>query len=202
MEVIMSVAEVQPHLTPEEYLALERKAITKSEYLNDHIYAMAGASREHNLITGNVFGELRSQLRDQPCEAYVNDMRLKISPTGLYTYPDVAVVCDEPRFEDTHFDTLLNPVVLVEVLSPSTEAYDRGEKFAHYRRLECLQEYILVAQDCVRVEHYLRQGEQWLLTELSNPDDVLHLVSIDCELSLREIYAKVKFSASEEPQEV
>lgn len=196
----MSTVAVQSRLTPEEYLTLERKVTIKSEYLNGHIRAMAGASREHNLITGNIFGELRSQLRDQPCEAYVNDMRLKISPTGLYTYPDVAVVCDEPRFEDTHSDTLLNPMVLVEVLSSSTEAYDRGEKFAHYRRLESLQEYILVAQDCVRVEHYLRQGEQWLLTELSNPEDVLHLVSISCNLSLREVYAKVEFSSSEEPQ--
>jgi len=197
----MSSVAVQPRFTPEEYLALERKATTKSEYLNGHIYAMAGASREHNLITGNIFGELRSQLRERPCEAYVNDMRLKISATGLYTYPDVAVVCGEPRFEDIDLDTLLNPIVLVEVLSPSTEAYDRGEKFAHYRRLESLQEYILVAQDCVRVEHYLRQGEQWLLTELSNLDDVLHLVSISCDLSLHEIYTRVEFSASEESQE-
>jgi len=197
----MSVTAVQPHLTPEEYLALERKAITKSEYLNGHIYAMAGASREHNLITVNISSVLNVELREQPCEVYANDMRLKISSTGLYTYPDVAVVCGEPHFEDTHLDTLLNPIVLFEVLSDSTEAYDRGEKFAHYRRLESLQEYILVAQERVRVEHYLRQGEQWLLTELSNLDEVLHLVSIDCDLSVREIYAKVKFSASEEQQE-
>jgi Uma2 family endonuclease len=197
----MSSAAVQTRLTPEEYLALERKATTKSEYLNAHIYAMAGASREHNLITGNIFGELRTQLRERPCEAYVNDMRLKIGPAGLYTYPDVAVVCGEPRFEDTDLDTLTNPTVLVEVLSPSTEAYDRGEKFAHYRRLGSLQEYILVAQNCVRVEHYLRQEKQWLLTELSDLDEVLHLVSISCDLSLHEIYVKVEFPASEEPQD-
>jgi len=188
---------MQPRLTPEQYLALERKATTKSEYLNGYVYAMAGASREHNLIAGNIFGELRFQLRGRPCEVYVNDMRLKVSSTGLYTYPDVAVVCDGPRFEDTHLDTLLNPIVLVEVLSPSTEAYDRGEKFAHYRRLESLQEYFLVAQDRIRVEHYLRQGEQWLLTELSDLDDVLHAVSIGCDLPLREIYAKVELPASE-----
>ena len=198
VKAVMSSTTVQAHLTPEQYLALERKAITKSEYLNGHIYAMAGASREHNLITVNISSGLHVQLEDQPCEAYVNDMRLKISPTGLYTYPDVVVVCDEPHFEDTDLDTLLNPIVLVEVLSPSTEAYDRGEKFAHYRQLESLQEYILVAQNRVRVEHYLRQGVQWLLTGLSDPDDVLHLTSIGCNLSLREIYAKVKFSASEE----
>ncbi len=195
----MSAVAVQSRLTPVEYLALERKATTKSEYLNGYLYTMAGASREHNLITGNILGELRSQLKEQPCEVYANDMRLKSSPTGLYTYPDVVVVCGEPRFEDADFDTLLNPIVLVEVLSPSTETYDRGEKFAHYRRLESLQECLLVAQNRVRVEHYLRQGEQWLLTELSHLDDTLHLVSIHCELPLREIYSKVKFPVSEEP---
>ena len=195
----MSAVAVQSRLTPVEYLTLERKATTKSEYFNGHIYEMASASREHNLITMNISSGLLVQLREQPCEVYANDMRLKISPTGLYTYPDVVVVCGEPRFEDTDFDTLLNPIVLVEVLSPSTEAYDRGEKFAHYRRLESLQECLLVAQNRVRVEHYLRQGEQWLLTELSHLDDMLHLVSIHCELSLRESYAKVKFPMSEEP---
>jgi Uma2 family endonuclease len=201
MEAIMSSAAVQSHLTPEEYLALERKATTKSEYLNGQTYAMAGASREHNLIAGNVFGELRFQLRERACEAYINDMRVKISPTGLYTYPDVVVVCEEPRFEDSNIDTLLNPNVLVEVLSPSTEAYDRGEKSAHYRQLESLQEYILVAQDRVHIEHYLRQGTRWLLTEFSDLDDVFHLVSIGCELSLLEIYAKVEFPAGEAGQE-
>ena len=197
----MTAVAVQPCPTPEQYLSWEREATTKSEYFNGHIYAMAGASRAHNLIAGNVFGELRFQLRGRSCEAYINDMRVKVSPTGLYTYPDVAVVCDEPRFEGAHLDTLLNPTALVEVLSPSTEAYDRGDKFGHYRRLDSLQEYILVAQDRVRVEHYLRQGEQWLLTELSDIEDVLHLSSIGCDLPLREIYAKVEFSASEESTE-
>ena len=197
----MSSTAAQAHLTPEEYLVQERKAGTKSEYLNGQIYAMAGASREHNLITINISSGFHVQLADQPCETYVNDMRLKISPTGLYTYPDVVVVCDEPRFEDTDLDTLLNPIVLVEVLSPSTEAYDRGEKFAHYRQLESLQEYLLVAQDRARVEHYLRQGVQWLLTEFSNLDDILYFTSISCTLSLREIYAKIIFPASEERQE-
>jgi Uma2 family endonuclease len=201
MEEVMSAIGVQSRLTPEEYLALERKATIKSEYLGGHIYAMAGASREHNLITVNIASGLFVRLREQPCEVYANDMRLKIGPTGLYTYPDVAVVCGKPRFEDTHLDTLLNPIILAEVLPPSTEAYDRGEKFAHYRRLESLQEYILVAQDRVRVEHYLRQGEQWLLTELSELDDALHLASIRCALPLRELYAKVEFLANEASQE-
>lgn len=131
------------------------------------------------------------------CQRYAPEDR----PTGLYTYPEVAVVCGEPRFEDTEIDTLLNPTVLVEVLSPSTEAYDRGERFAHYRRLESLQEYMLVTQNHVRIEHSLRQEEQWPLTELSALDGVLHLVSINCELSLHEVYVKVEFSSSEAPQE-
>ena len=199
----MASAAVQSsYLTPEAYLILEREATTKSEYFNGQIYAMAGASREHNLVAGNIFGELRSQLRTRACETYINDMRVKVLPTERYTYPDVVVVCDEPRFEDAELDTLLNPTVLIEVLSPSTEAYDRGEKFAQYRQVESLSEYILVAQDRVRVEHYLRQGTQWLLTEFSRPDDVLNIVSIGCALSLREIYAKVEFPASEVRQEL
>jgi Uma2 family endonuclease len=184
--------------TPEQYLALERKAEVKSEYINGWIYAMAGASREHNLISANILAELHVQLRSRPCETYSSDMRVKVSATRLYTYPDVVVVCGEPRFEDEHVDTLLNPTVLIEVLSPSTEAYDRGDKFAHYRRLESLQEYVLIAQERMRVEHYARQGEQWLLTEFSQPDEQLPLASIGCEIPLREIYARVEFPGQEE----
>ena len=186
--------------TPEQYLALERKAEYKSEYINGEIFAMAGASREHNLIAGNMFGELRGQLRGRPCEVYVSDMRVKVSPTGMYTYPDVAAVCGQPRFEDDQLDTLVNPAVIIEVLSPSTEAYDRGEKFAHYRRLESLTDYVLVSQDKVRVEHYVRYGEtgeQWILTEISDPEGTLHLASINCEVVLRDIYDRVEFPGEE-----
>src|SRR5919198_4874617 len=123
---------IPPDYTPEEYLALERAARHKSEYVNGRIYALAGASRAHNLIVVNVSAELRAQLRGRPCETYASDMRVKVSQTGLYTYPDVVVVCGEPRFEDAQVDTLLNPTVIIEVLSESTESYDRGEKFAHY----------------------------------------------------------------------
>jgi Uma2 family endonuclease len=194
MEGIMSSAATQSDLTPEAYLALERKAKTKSEYFNGQIYAMSGASRAHNLIGGNIFGGLHAQLRERDCEVYTNDMRVKVSPTGLYTYPDVVVVCDEPRFEDDVFDTLLNPIVLIEVLSPSTEAYDRGEKFAHYRQIASLQEYVLVSQDRISVEHYLRQGTQWLLTEFCGLQEVLSLISIRCELHLSDIYRRITFS--------
>lgn len=191
----------QPRSTPEHYLVLERRATERSEYVNGHIFAMAGASRQHNLITGNVFGELRAQLRGRPCEAYINDMRVKVSATGLYTYPDVAALCGEPHFEDTHVDTLLNPSVIVEVLSNSTEAYDRGEKFAHYRRLESLTDYVLIAQDKIRVEQYVRQGDQWVLSEISDLGGVVRLSAIGCEVALRDIYDKVEFPHSEAGRE-
>ncbi len=186
-------SQVQTRLTPEQYLALERQAKHRSEYINSSIFAMAGASRQHNLIAGNVFGELRAQLRGLPCETYINDMRVKVSVTGLYTYPDVVALCGQPNFEDTHVDTLLNPSVIVEVLSDSTEAYDRGEKFAHYRRLESLRDYVLIAQNQVRVEHYARQGDQWVLSEASALTGALHLSSINCAVVLRDIYERVEF---------
>jgi len=195
----MSSRAVQPHYTPEEYLALERKATSKSEYLNGQIFAMVGASRAHNLIASNVSREISLQLKGRPCEVYVSDMRVRVSQTGLYTYPDLVVVCGEPQFDDAERDTLLNPTVIIEVLSPSTEAYDRGEKFAHYRRLESLQEYVLIAQDRVRVEQFVRQGDRWMLSEMSDRNDMLHLASIGCDVALREIYDKVEFSNSEEP---
>jgi len=184
-----------PRSTPEEYLVRERKAQYRSEFVDGRAYAMAGASRAHNLVAGNVFAELRAQLRGKPCEAYVSDMRVKVSRTGLYTYPDVVAVCGEPRFEDAHVDTLLNPILVVEVLSGSTEGYDRGEKFSHYRRLESLREYVLVTQDRVRVEHFARHGEHWMLTEISDPEGVLALPSLDCALALRAVYERVELPA-------
>ncbi|HEX3580586.1 MAG TPA: Uma2 family endonuclease [Thermoanaerobaculia bacterium] len=178
-------------ITASEYLQIERKAEIKSEYIAGRMYAMSGASRWHNLIVGNTQSEIRQQLRGKDCQAYVSDMRVKVSPTGMYTYPDVVAVCGEPRFEDAHVDTLLNPTVIVEVLSGSTEAYDRGEKFAHYRRIESLREYVLVAQDKIRIEHYRRDGEEWVLSEISDPAGTLHLPSIDCQVSVAAIYEKV-----------
>ncbi|MDE0324872.1 MAG: Uma2 family endonuclease [Candidatus Poribacteria bacterium] len=190
----MEMTAAQAFLSPEEYLARERKALTKSEYRNGQLYALPGASRKHNIIAVHVSGELYMQLKERSCEIYTNDMRVKVSSAGLYTYPDVVVVCDEPHFEDTHFDTLLNPTVLIEVLSPSTAAYDRGEKFASYQKLDSLCEYVLISQDRVRVEYYLRQEQTWDLTEFHSLSDVFRLVSIACELSLQAIYAKVQFS--------
>ena len=185
-------------VTPQQYLDRERAAETKSEYLRGEVFAMAGASREHTLIAGNISRILGQQLVDRLCEVYQSDMRVKVNHTELYTYPDVVVVCGEPEFEDVQVDTLLNPRVLVEVLSPSTADYDRGGKFAHYRRLRSLQEYVLISQDRPLVEHYVRQTDiTWLLTERSSLDDILELSSIDCRLALAEIYHTVRFPSEE-----
>src|SRR5215212_8300960 len=192
----MSAGAARRAYTPAEYLQLERAAAYKSEYINGQIVAMTGASVEHNSIAGDFFGELRQQLRGRPCRAFTNDMRVKVSETGLYTYPDIVVACRPLRLEDAYVDTLLNPVVIVGVLSPSTELYDRSEKFAHYRRLESLSEYILVAQDKVRAEQFVRQGDQWLLTEYRELDDVIRLDSIGCSVRLRDVYEGVELLAT------
>lgn len=178
-------------LTAAEYLALERQSEHRSEYLDGEVYAMTGASRRHNLIVLNLAAALHGQLKGRPCEVYANDMRVHVAATGLFTYPDVAAVCGEPRFADAALDTLLNPILLIEVLSPSTEAYDRGKKFAHYRTLGSLAELVLVAQDEIRVERYTRQEDgRWLLSEASRGDS-LALPSISCEIPLSEIYERV-----------
>jgi Uma2 family endonuclease len=198
----MSSAAIKRRFTPQEYLALERKSETRNEYYNGEIFAMAGASREHNLIAGNVNAEIRDQILDRPCESYPSDMRVSIEATGLYTYPDVSVVCGEPRFEDSEVDTLLNPTVIIEVLSPTTEAYDRGVKFRHYRRVGSLREFVLISQDRMMVERYTRRGNDWVLSDLTDPDQVLNLESIGCQIPVDRIYAKITFpdtGATEEP---
>jgi Uma2 family endonuclease len=193
----MSTLTAQTYLTPEEYLTWERKQPFKNEYHNGQIIAMSGASRAHNLVTMNVANQLYNQLVDQECEVYANEMRVRTNPTVSYFYPDVAVVCGEPRFEDNTFDTLLNPIVLIGVLSPSTQAYDRGEKFKHYQQLTSLREYILVSQDEVCVEHYRQQETQWKPIEFRSLENVLSLTSIDCEVSLDDIYRRVEFRESQ-----
>ncbi len=189
----MSSTAVQTYLTPEEYLAWERKADIKHEYLRGEIIAMSGASYHHTLITMSISGELYIQLKEQGCTVHTNDMRVRTHPDVSYFYPDVLVVCGEPRFEDNTFDTLLNPIVLVEVLSPSTESYDRGEKFEHYQQLTSLREYILVSQDQVQIEHYHLKETQWELTEFRSLENIVPLSSIECELPLEDIYRRVEF---------
>jgi Uma2 family endonuclease len=185
-------AEPHRRVSLEDYMAAERQAETKSEYLSGEVFAMSGASRQHNLIVWNLSGTLYAQLKGRGCEAYVGDMRVHIPATGLYTYPDIAVACGEPRFEDAALDTLLNPTLLIEVLSPSTEGYDRGKKAAHYRTLDSLREYVLVSQEEARVELLTRQKEgHWLLSEASRLDETVTLSSIGCTLRLADVYERV-----------
>ncbi|MDX1993958.1 MAG: Uma2 family endonuclease [bacterium] len=181
--------------SPQEYLALDRASEFKHEYVNGEVFMMTGASREHNAITFNIAGALRTQLRGKPCQGYVNDMRVRIEGKR-YAYPDVVVVCGTPEFEDAEVDTLLNPTVIIEVLSPSTEAYDRGTKFKKYREMPTLQEIVFVAQDAPHFEHYKRNelGE-WVLADVMGLEADSHFPSINCTLHLGDVYDNVGFDA-------
>lgn len=183
--------------TPEEYLALERTAEFKSEYLNGRIMAMTGASPEHAEIVLKIGSDLRAQLRPRGCRVFVNDVKARIGSSTGYVYPDVMVVCGEAQFLNTRPRTLLNPGLVVEVLSETTAEYDRGEKFEAYRAVQSLREYVLVDSRRVSVERYVRQGDFWVLSAETHLDAVIHFSSVGCSLSLREIYADVEFPAPE-----
>jgi Uma2 family endonuclease len=180
--------------TVEQYLEMERASEEKHEYLDGEIYLMSGGSSNHSLIGSTTIAILYTQLRKKSCFVYNSDMRVRVINTGLYTYPDISVVCDPPQIDDAGQDTLLNPTLLVEVLSPSTENYDRTKKFRHYRTIESLKEYILISQDEARIERYLRQSSgEWLYTDLVGLDAILELPSIQCTLALADVYEKVSF---------
>ena len=182
----------QTTITPQEYLALERKAEYKSEYYNGDVFAFAGASLQHNLISANLLAIIHNQLRAGPCSAFSSDMRITIPQSRYYTYADVVIVCGDPLLDDAFKDNLLNPIVIIEVLSPTTESYDRGKKFEGYQRIESLMEYVLVSQDRPRVEQFLRQTDgRWMYSETSAKGSI-KLTSIECELSLNDIYEKVQ----------
>jgi Uma2 family endonuclease len=184
----------QIYLTPAEYLAFERQSDVKHEYFRGELFAMAGASRQHVRISVNVTALLAGQLKGRRCELFNSDMRVKVSPTGLYTYPDASVVCGRPRFEDRELDVLLNPTVIVEILSKSTEAYDRGEKFAQYRTLDTLTDYLLVSQDRPLIEGFTRQPDGvWLFTESAGLGAVMPIELTQCRLPLAEVYDRVEF---------
>jgi len=187
----MSVQSKQV-ISVEEYLAMERATPEKHEYLDGEVFAMGGASYYHTLITINVVAGLHMQLRKSDCTVHANDLRVKVSPTGLYTYPDVVVVCGEPQFDDQMKDTLTNPMLIVEVLSETTKSYDRGDKFAHYRSLPSFMEYVLIAQDRPHIEHFLREPKRWTLYEIDGMEDTIELPSICCILSLAGVYDKVR----------
>lgn len=181
-------------LTPEEYLEFEGKSEERHEYFGGEIFAMSGARRNHNKITTNVSGLIWQHLKSKDCESYSNDMRMFVPKTGLYTYPDIVVVCGEPGFQDKVSDTLLNPTLLIEVLSESTESYDRGKKFQNYRSVESLREYVLISQDEARIEKYVKSGDGfWTLSEAVGLDAEIEFSSIECRLALAEVYDKVNF---------
>jgi len=183
-------------LTPDEYLKFERKSEVKHGYFAGEIFAMSGAKRNHNKIVGNLSGLVWQHLKEKDCEFYPTDMRVFVPATGLYTYPDLVVVCGEPKFQDEVFDTLLNPILLIEVLSDSTEGYDRGKKFQHYRSIESLREYVLVSQDEARIEKYVKQGDGfWVLSEAVGLESEIEFSSIECRIALSEVYDKIDFSA-------
>ena len=185
-------------LTPAEYLAIERAAETRSEYFGGEMFAMSGASRAHNTISLNIASSMNGQLAARPCEVYMSNMRVKVNAVGLYTYPDVVATCENPEFEDAEVDTLLNPQVIIEVLSKSTEAYDRGKKFENYQKLKSLKEFLLVSQTSPRVERYTRQSDnEWLLWTTGNAAGLVEIKSIDCELKLVDIFAKVEFLSTD-----
>ncbi len=188
-----ALPEIRQPITEAEYLAFERAAQTKHELLDGEVFAMSGASEAHNLISMNTGAALHTQLRGRSCKVYPSDMRVK-TPDSLYTYPDLSVVCGDSKFSDEEFDTLLNPTVLIEVLSPSTERYDRGRKFQAYRGIPTLREYLLIAQDSPHIEHYTRQpDDRWVLTEAVGMGATLSLAAIGCTLALTDVYEQVTF---------
>ncbi len=178
-------------LSPEEYLSLERQARHKSEYIDGLVYAMAGGSERHNLIAANVIIAIGLQLRNQPCRVYPGDLKVRVPNSKRFFYPDVSVVCGEVKFADDERDVILNPTLVVEVLSESTMAYDRGTKFLSYQQIESLQDYLLISQDDFLVERYVRQSDDaWLYTKVAGLEATLFLPSIKCEVALSDVYDK------------
>ena len=181
-------------LTPEEYLEIERKAETKSEYFQGRMFAMAGAREGHNLIVAHIIAQLDQQFRSRPCRVYASDMRVCVNAFGLYTYPDVVAVCGDRKFLDGQMDTLLNPNLIVEVLSPSTEAYDRTRKSEYYCSIESLRDYLVVSSGRVHAERFTRGADGlWARTEAGRLEETLELPSVGCTLQLADLYDKVEF---------
>jgi len=190
-------AQPQPRLTPEQYLELERAAEFRHEYYNGRMYAMSGGTYPHARITGNLSGQLYTRLRNKQCGVLSTDMRIRVSADGLYTYPDIVVVCGQPKFGDGRSDTLVNPALIIEVLSPSTEGYDRGFKAEQYRQIETLTEYALVSQNAPHVEVFRRERAGWFLSDYSGTQTTCHFASVDCDIALVDIYEAVVFAGAE-----
>ncbi len=183
--------------TVEQYLEIERKSEFRSEYLNGQIFAMSGGTLYHARIVRNALSTLAEQLRGKPCEPVSSDLRLFCALHDLFTYPDIVVVCGPGKFLDSRRDTITDATIVVEVLSPSTVNYDRGEKFRYYRSLESFSEYLLVAQDAVRAEHHVRQPDgSWLFREFTAPGSEIELRSIGCRVKLESLYERVEFEST------
>jgi len=192
-EYIMQQAQ-KKYLTHQEYFELEEVAENKSQYYQGEIFDMAGASINHNRIAGNIYTSLNQALNKKNCEAFINEMRIWISLKDLFTYPDVMVICGKPEFYPDRDDTIINPLIIFEVLSKSTGDYDRGEKFEFYRSIPSFQEYVLLDQYKIHVEHFfIDDNKRWTLIEHNNSNDVLELTKIDFKISIEEIYARVEF---------
>jgi Uma2 family endonuclease len=193
-----NLATIQKFYSDEEYLAFEREAEEKHELIDGEIVAMAGATREHNLIGGNIFARIHFRLIGTGCEIYANDLRVRMKK-GRYGYPDVVVVCDKPQFADDEFDVLLNPLVIVEVLPKSTRFRDKTEKLKTYQKMESIRECLLIEQNEPRIEHYIKQTpNQWLLRIYENLGETIVLESLGCELPVAEIYAQIEFETNAE----
>lgn len=190
----MSALAKEKIYTPQQYLELERAAEERHEYLDGQIYLMSGGSPKHSAICVNTIIELGLQLRRKPCQIFEANMKVGTGTAALFSYPDVSVVCGEPTFHDKHQDVLTNPSVIVEVLSPSTERFDRGKKFARYQRIDSFTDYVLIAQDEPRVEHFARQKNgTWVLTVATGLKGKINIASIACALKLSEVYDRIKF---------
>lgn len=196
-----ALPQYDPPTTEADYLAFERSSEFKHEFIDGEVIAMAGATESHNLVEGNTFAALHTGLRGRPCKTYVADMKVRTPSTGTYVYPDVVVACGEVQLADDENDVLLNPTLIIEVLSPSTEHLDRGKKAQRYREIASLQEYILIAQDAPHIERFLRQSDgTWLFSEVDGLDATIALTSIDCTLALADVYERVDFSPPDAPE--
>jgi Uma2 family endonuclease len=194
----MSALEAEKIYTPEQYLEFEREAEERHEYLDGQIYLMSGGSPKHSSICVNILIELGLQLRRKPCQIFEANMKVGMATSNQFSYPDASVVCGEPKFHDKHQDVLTNPSVIIEVLSPSTERFDRGKKFARYQRIDSFTDYVLIAQDEPRVEHFARQANgTWILTVATGLKGKIKLASITSTLKLSEVYDRIQFEPEE-----
>lgn len=185
----MSVQPKPRKLTQAEYLSIERDAEFRSEFYSGEMFLMAGGIPAHNIIKENLIGELYAQLKGGPCRSFSSDQRVKITPTGLYTYPDIVVVCGQPEYDPADPNTLTNPQVLIEVLSPGAAEYDRGTKFRHYQKLESVREIVFVSQDCLKLERFVRQPDDtWVLATFDDPGASFSFAAIPATVALTDVY--------------